>query len=148
MLSIPSAKPISTLDPVILVEGQSFRLAAMCRAMAKPQPALSWDTDLPGQSQNRSLDNGVTSIQYFLHPLRSMNGRKLDCLVWHPSLKSSLRLANQLVVHCEFNLVMFYKGCYTRMACQFHLECCLRFTCMPIMCLCLCSVFVRRYNIS
>ncbi|XP_058251607.1 nectin-4 isoform X2 [Hemibagrus wyckioides] len=92
-------KPISTLDPVILVEGQSFRLAATCRAMAKPQPGLSWDTDLPGQSQNRSLDNGVTSIQYLLHPLRSMNGRKLDCLVWHPSLKSSLRLTNQLVVH-------------------------------------------------
>ncbi|XP_017327524.1 nectin-4 [Ictalurus punctatus] len=92
-------KPISTLDPFILVEGQSFRMAATCRAMAKPQPGLSWDTDLPGQSQNRSLDNGVSSIQYSLHPLRSMNGRKLDCLVWHPSLKSPRRLPNHLVVH-------------------------------------------------
>ncbi|MCJ8731678.1 hypothetical protein PDJAM_G00202290 [Pangasius djambal] len=92
-------KPISTLDPIILVEGQSFRLAATCRAVAKPQPGLSWDTDLPGQSQNRTLDNGVTSIQYSLHPLRSMNGRKLDCLVWHPSLKSPRRLSNDLVVH-------------------------------------------------
>ncbi|XP_060790070.1 nectin-4 [Neoarius graeffei] len=92
-------KPISTLDPIILVEGQSFRLAATCRAMAKPQPGLSWDTELPGQSQNRSLDNSVTSIQYSLHPLRSMNGRKLDCLVWHPSLNSPRRLTNHLVVH-------------------------------------------------
>ncbi|XP_027025071.1 nectin-4 [Tachysurus fulvidraco] len=92
-------KPISTLDPIVLVEGQSFRLAATCRAMAKPQPGLSWDTDLPGQSQNRSLDNGVSSIQYSLHPLRSMNGRKLDCLIWHPSLESPRRISNQLVVH-------------------------------------------------
>ncbi|KAF5907115.1 nectin-4-like isoform X2, partial [Clarias magur] len=92
-------KPISTLDPVVLVEGQEFRLAATCRAMAKPQPGLSWETDLPGQSQNRSLDNGVASIQYSLHPLRRMNGRKLDCLVWHPSLKSPRRLTNQLIVH-------------------------------------------------
>lgn len=122
----PSAKPISTLDPIVLVEGQSFRLAATCRAMAKPPPGLSWDTDLPGQSQNRSLDNGVTSIQYSLHPLRSMNGRKLDCLIWHPSLKSPRRLINQLVVHCEFNLIMFCGGrhcsCYPKTACQFPLK--------------------------
>lgn len=143
MFSFPSAKPISTLDPSILVEEQSFRVAATCRAMAKPQPGLSWDTDLPGQSQNRSLDNGVSSIQYFLHPLRSMNGRKLDCLVWHPSLKSPRRLTNVLVVHCEFN-IMLYSGCncrcYTRIVCLFHLECCRRLTYIPIMCL---SVIVK-----
>ncbi|KAI5609585.1 nectin-4 isoform X2 [Silurus asotus] len=91
-------KPISTLDPFVLVEGESFRVAATCRAMAKPQAGLSWDTDLPGQSQNRSLENGVTSIQYSLHPLRSMNGRRLDCLVWHPSLQSPLRIENKLEV--------------------------------------------------
>lgn len=91
--------PISTLDPVILVEGQSFRTVATCRAVATPPAGLSWDTDLPGQSQNRSLEGGVVSIQFALHPLRNMNGRKLDCLVWHPSLKSPRRLSNQLVVH-------------------------------------------------
>ncbi|KAL7876134.1 hypothetical protein AOLI_G00110970 [Acnodon oligacanthus] len=91
--------PISTLDTFILVEGQSFRPAATCRSMAKPQPGLSWDTDLPGQSQNRSLENGVSFIQFSLHPLRYMNGRKMDCLVWHPTLKSPRRHRSQLVVH-------------------------------------------------
>ncbi|XP_076828085.1 nectin-4 isoform X2 [Brachyhypopomus gauderio] len=91
--------PISSLDPVTLVEGQSFRPAATCRSVAKPQPGLSWDTELAGTSQNRSQDNGVTSITFSLHPLRSLNGRRLDCLVWHPTLKSPRRLTNQIVVH-------------------------------------------------
>lgn len=121
------------------MEGQSFRVAATCRAMAKPQPGLSWDTDLPGQSQNRSMDNGVTSIQYLLHPLRSMNGRKLDCLVWHPSLGSPRRLTNYLVVHCKFNNVVFYRGChcgcYIRMICLFSLKRCLCLTYKLMMCM-------------
>lgn len=138
-MSFLSAKPISTLDPNIVVEGQPFGLVATCRAMAKPQPGLSWDTDLPGASQNRSLDNGVASIQYSLHPLRSMNGHRLDCLVWHPSLKSPRRLTNNLVVHCEFNNITFYKGChcrcYTKTVRLFCLECCLHLTCVLITCL-------------
>uniref|UniRef100_A0A4W4GC15 Ig-like domain-containing protein n=1 Tax=Electrophorus electricus TaxID=8005 RepID=A0A4W4GC15_ELEEL len=91
--------PISSLDPVTLVEGQTFRPAATCRSVAKPQPGLSWDTELVGTSQNRSLDNSVSSITFSLHPLRSLNGRKLDCLVWHPTLTTPRRLSNQLVVH-------------------------------------------------
>ncbi|KAI4879721.1 hypothetical protein NFI96_013875 [Prochilodus magdalenae] len=91
--------PISTLEPIVLVEGETFRPAATCRSVAKPSPGLSWDTDLPGQSQNRSLENGISYIQFSLHPLRSMNGRKLDCLVWHPTLKSPRRHQNKLVVH-------------------------------------------------
>ncbi|XP_066536425.1 nectin-4 isoform X2 [Hoplias malabaricus] len=91
--------PISTLDTVTLVEGQTFRLAATCRSLAKPQPGLSWDTDLPGQSSNRSLENGVSVTQFSLHPLRSMNGRKIDCLVWHPTLKQPRRHSSRLVVH-------------------------------------------------
>ncbi|TKS79460.1 Nectin-4 Nectin cell adhesion molecule 4 [Collichthys lucidus] len=79
--------PISSLEPVLLVEGQSFRLAASCRAVGRPPPRLSWDTDLPGQSQNRTNEGGSVSSYYSLHPLRSMNGKKLDCLVWHPSLE-------------------------------------------------------------
>ncbi|MCI4390861.1 hypothetical protein PGIGA_G00127800 [Pangasianodon gigas] len=91
--------PISTLEPVILEEGQSFRVAATCRAIGLPPPRLSWDTDVPGQSQNRSSEDGVVTSQYSLHPLRSMNGRKLDCLVWHPALEHPRRLSNTLVVH-------------------------------------------------
>ncbi|XP_051993950.1 nectin-4-like isoform X2 [Xyrauchen texanus] len=92
-------KPITSLEPVILVEGQSFRVAATCRSVAKPIAGLSWDTDLPGQSQNRSFDDGVASIQFSLHPLRGMNGQKLDCLVWHPSQNGPRRISNNLVVH-------------------------------------------------
>lgn len=93
--------PISFLEPVTLVEGQLFGPVATCSSVGKPQAGLSWDTDLPGQSQNRSLEGGISLIQFSLHPLRSMNGRKLDCLVWHPTLKIPRRHSNQLVVHCE-----------------------------------------------
>ncbi|XP_049889705.1 nectin-4 isoform X2 [Epinephelus moara] len=90
--------PISSLEPVILVEGQSFGVAASCRAVGRPPPRLSWDTDLPGQSQNRTNEGGSVSSYYSLHPLRSMNGKKLDCLVWHPGLQQPRRLSNPLVV--------------------------------------------------
>ncbi|XP_072524437.1 nectin-4 [Salminus brasiliensis] len=91
-------KPIAMLEPVILNEGQSFRIAATCRAVGLPLPHLSWDTDLPGQSQNKSSEDKVTS-NFFLHPFRSLNGQRLDCLVWHPALQQPQRLKNTLVVH-------------------------------------------------
>lgn len=90
--------PIASLEPVSLVEGQSYRVAASCRAVGRPLPRLSWDTDLPGQSQNRTSEGGSVSSFYSLHPLRSMNGKKLDCLVWHPSLEQPRRISNRLVV--------------------------------------------------
>uniref|UniRef100_A0A3B3YVC4 Ig-like domain-containing protein n=1 Tax=Poecilia mexicana TaxID=48701 RepID=A0A3B3YVC4_9TELE len=81
-----------------LVEGQAFGVVATCRAVGYPKPGLSWDTELPGYSRNHTGEDGKTFIQYSLHPLRSMNGKKLDCLVWHPSLKEPRRVANHLVV--------------------------------------------------
>ncbi|XP_044224977.1 nectin-4 isoform X2 [Thunnus albacares] len=90
--------PISSLEHVDLVEGQSYGLAATCRAVGRPSPRLSWDTDLPGQSQNRTNQGGSVSSYYHLHPLRSMNGKRLDCLVWHPGLKQPRRISNRLVV--------------------------------------------------
>ncbi|XP_077086616.1 nectin-4 isoform X2 [Siphateles boraxobius] len=91
--------PISSLEPVILQEGQSFRSAALCRSVAHPAALLSWDTDVPGHSQNRSGEDGVVTSQFSLHPLRSMNGQRLDCLVWHPALDGPSRLINTLIVH-------------------------------------------------
>ncbi|XP_068570036.1 nectin-4 [Cebidichthys violaceus] len=99
MSLIVSTVPISSLDPVILVEGQSYRQAASCRSVARPPPRLSWDTDLNGQSVNRSSDNGAVTSHYSLHPLRSMDGKKLDCLVWHPTMAGPRRLRNKVVVH-------------------------------------------------
>ncbi|CAB1317244.1 unnamed protein product [Coregonus sp. 'balchen'] len=90
--------PISSLDPVVLEEGQSFRVAASCRSVARPPPRLTWDTDLPGQAQNRSSESGAVSTHFSLHPLRSMNGMRLDCLVWHPALEQPRRISNRLVV--------------------------------------------------
>lgn len=98
----PPAIPISSLEPVTLVEGQTYRQAAYCRSVAHPLPRLTWDTDLNGQSTNRSSDKGVVTSQYSLHPLRNMNGMKLDCLVWHPTSEKPRRLSNKLVVHCEY----------------------------------------------
>ncbi|XP_036375248.1 nectin-4-like [Megalops cyprinoides] len=91
--------PISSLEPVEVVEGQSFRVAATCRSVARPPPRLSWETELPGVAQNRSSEGGAVSTHFSLHPLRSMNGKRLDCLVWHPSMETPRRLSNQLVVH-------------------------------------------------
>ncbi|XP_018613698.2 nectin-4-like isoform X2 [Scleropages formosus] len=92
-------KPISAVDPVELVEGQSLRVAATCRSLAHPLPGLSWDTNLTGRSQNRSPSGGATSITFSVEPVRSMNGKQLDCLVWHPSLQQPHRILNRLVVH-------------------------------------------------
>ncbi|KAG7258083.1 hypothetical protein CRUP_022998 [Coryphaenoides rupestris] len=90
--------PISSLEPVVLVEGQSYRTAAACRSVARPLPRLSWDTELNGQSTNRTSEASVSS-QYSLHPLRSMDGKQLDCLVWHPTKEGPRRLRHTLVVH-------------------------------------------------
>ncbi|XP_068196012.1 nectin-4 isoform X2 [Antennarius striatus] len=90
--------PLSTLESVLLREGESYRVAASCRAVGRPPPRLSWDTDLPGQSQNRTKEGGSVSSYFSLHPLRSMNGKKLDCLVWHPGLEKPQRISNRLVV--------------------------------------------------
>ncbi|XP_048092032.1 nectin-4 [Alosa alosa] len=92
-------RPISILEPVILVEGQSYRSAASCRSVGRPQPRVTWDTDLPGQAQNRSVDARTVSGQFSLHPLRSFNGRRLDCLVWHPTYSAPFRISNALLVH-------------------------------------------------
>ncbi|KAG7462195.1 hypothetical protein MATL_G00200030 [Megalops atlanticus] len=91
--------PISSLEPVEMVEGQSFRVAATCRSVARPPPRLSWETELPGVAQNRSSEGGAVSTHFSLHPLRSMNGKRLDCLVWHPSMETPRRISNQLIVH-------------------------------------------------
>lgn len=96
--------PISSVEPVVLVEGQSFRVAASCRAVGRPAPRLSWDTDLPGQSQNHTTKGGSVSSHYSLHPLRGMNGKRLDCLVWHPAFKEPRRISNHLEVQCELKL--------------------------------------------
>lgn len=91
--------PISSLEPLILVEGKPYGVAASCRSVGKPSPTLSWDTELNGQSINRSSDNGVVTSHYSLYPLRNMNGKRLDCLVWHPTFQGPRRIRNKLVVH-------------------------------------------------
>uniref|UniRef100_A0A3Q2XZP2 Nectin cell adhesion molecule 4b n=1 Tax=Hippocampus comes TaxID=109280 RepID=A0A3Q2XZP2_HIPCM len=93
--------PIASLEPLVLVEGQSFRVAASCRAVGRPLPTLSWDTTVPGQTHNRTNEGGSVSSYYSLHPLRSMNGKNLDCLVRHPGLEHPRRITNKLVVHCK-----------------------------------------------
>lgn len=83
------------------MEGESFRVAATCRAMGRPTPLLSWDTDLQGQSQNRSSVAGSVSTVFSLRPLRGMNGKQLDCLVWHPGLEQPRRISNRVEVLCK-----------------------------------------------
>lgn len=94
--------PIAALEPEVLVEGQSFRVAASCRAVGRPRPRLTWNTDLPGQYTDRIKEDGSVSSFYSLHPLRSMNGKKLDCMVWHAGLEQPRRITNYLIVHCKY----------------------------------------------
>lgn len=84
------------------MEGQSFRVAASCRAVGRPTPRLTWDTDLPGQFQDRVKEDGSVSSFYSLHPLRSMNGKKLDCVVSHPGLAEPRRITNHVTVNCKY----------------------------------------------
>ncbi|KAM9424881.1 nectin-4 isoform 2-T2 [Pholidichthys leucotaenia] len=91
--------PISSLDLETVVEGQGYTQVASCRSVGRPAPRLSWDTQLNGQSANRSLDGGAVSSHFSLYPLRNMNGKKLDCLVWHPAFKGPQRISKHLVVH-------------------------------------------------
>lgn len=90
--------PISSLDPVVMREGEPFGLAASCRSMGRPAPLLSWDTPLVGQIQNRSSESGSVTTQFSLYPLRAMNGKRLDCLVWHPAFERPKRISNTLEV--------------------------------------------------
>ncbi|KAM9322130.1 nectin-4-like isoform 2-T2 [Pholidichthys leucotaenia] len=90
--------PIATLETSLLTEGQPFTVAAKCRAVGRPSPLLQWDTDLYGQVQNYTRESGAVSSSFSLHPLRTMNGKKLDCLVQHPALKEARRLTSRLEV--------------------------------------------------
>ncbi|XP_059913988.1 LOW QUALITY PROTEIN: nectin-4 [Gadus macrocephalus] len=90
--------PISSLEPVALVEGEPYGVAASCRAVGRPAPTLSWDTELPGKPLGRASEGGAVSSHFSLHPLRSMNGQRLDCLVAHPALKQPRRHAHRLLV--------------------------------------------------
>lgn len=96
-----SALPISNLEPVVLQEGRPYGVVATCRAAGHPLPRLSWDTELPGQSQNRTNTEDSVTSTFSLYPLRSMNGKKLDCLVWHPGLEGPHRIPHLLEVQCE-----------------------------------------------
>ncbi|CAL8326291.1 unnamed protein product [Arctogadus glacialis] len=99
---------------VVLVEGDPYGVAASCRAVGRPAPTLSWDTELPGKPLGRGAsgggasgggasgggasEGGAVSSHFSLHPLRSMNGQRLDCLVAHPALKQPRRHAHRLLV--------------------------------------------------
>lgn len=90
--------PITSVEPVVMREGQPFGLAASCRSMGRPAPRLSWDTELVGQVQNRSSESGAVSSLFSIYPLRAMNGKRLDCLVWHPAFEQPKRFSNTLQV--------------------------------------------------
>ncbi|XP_038124403.1 nectin-4-like isoform X2 [Cyprinodon tularosa] len=91
--------PITDLVLHDVKEGDTYKQVASCRSVARPPPRLSWDTELNGRSENRTSESGQISINYYLHPVRGMNGKKLDCLVWHPAFSEPRRLKSVLVVH-------------------------------------------------
>nr|XP_015194576.1 PREDICTED: nectin-4 [Lepisosteus oculatus] len=93
--------PISSLDPVSppLVEGQGFNVAAICKSWGYPTPTIAWETELNGTPQTTPSEGGKVSSKYSLHPVRALNGKKLDCVITHPSFSQPRRLSHRLVVH-------------------------------------------------
>ncbi|XP_030631441.1 nectin-4 [Chanos chanos] len=98
--------PIASVEPVTLTEGNTFQVAATCRAVGRPKPQVAWDTDVPGQSQAKTIEGGKVILTFSVHPLRNMNGRPLDCLVSHPALKEPKRVRNNLNVQYPPNAVI------------------------------------------
>ncbi|XP_038124348.1 nectin-4-like [Cyprinodon tularosa] len=94
--------PITDLVLHNVKEGDPYKQVASCRSFARPPPRLSWDTELNGRSVNHTSESCQISINYYLHPVRGMNGKKLDCLVWHPAFSEPRRLKSALVVHSVF----------------------------------------------
>ncbi|XP_072283998.1 nectin-4 [Pyxicephalus adspersus] len=94
--------PLPTLNPgPPLVEGVGQTLAASCTAEGSPAPILTWQTEVIGTNSSRaflhSRSASVTS-EFYVVPVRSMNGKALTCVVSHPGFREEKRITHVLSV--------------------------------------------------
>ncbi|KAK6323240.1 hypothetical protein J4Q44_G00055790 [Coregonus suidteri] len=79
--------PISSLDPVVLVEGQSYRLAASCRSVARPppQPLLGHGPD--GQFTEQELGGITNNLVVHYPPNAEISGFDQN---WYAGLEGAV----------------------------------------------------------
>ncbi|XP_078060622.1 nectin-4-like [Mustelus asterias] len=87
-----------------LLEGDRRALAATCIAKGSLPPAtVSWEHDVPGEQEEDIIRNadGTSTISsnFYLDPVREMEGHKLSCLVSHSTFPKPARIDLQLSVH-------------------------------------------------
>ncbi|KAM5126776.1 nectin-4, partial [Mantella aurantiaca] len=94
--------PLPTLNSgPPLVEGVGQTLVASCTAEGNPAPSLTWHSEVIGTNSSRtflhSRSSSVTS-EFFVVPVRSMNGKVVTCVVSHPGFQEEKRIAHVLSV--------------------------------------------------
>ncbi|XP_063295562.1 nectin-4 [Pelobates fuscus] len=88
--------PLPTLiEGPPLVEGDGKTQAASCTAEGNPAPILFWESEVRGTNTTRKTTHprseSVTS-EFFVVPNRSMNGKTLTCVVYHPGFEREKRI--------------------------------------------------------
>lgn len=94
--------PLPTLNPgPPLVEGEGQTIVASCTAEGNPAPRLTWQTEVIGTNSSRTYDHSrstsVTS-EFYVVPVRSMNGKVLSCVISHPGFQEEKRITHVLSV--------------------------------------------------
>ncbi|XP_056297579.1 nectin-3-like protein isoform X2 [Pseudoliparis swirei] len=83
--------------PMALLDGGNESLVATCIAeRGRPAAEVFWETELYGRSEKQSQDepNGTTSVHvhYMWQPQSYALGKKLTCVVRHPTLLTEFRI--------------------------------------------------------
>lgn len=94
--------PHTTLNAVPeLTEKLKSTVVASCMAEGRPIPSITWETELEGTWESKTVSLGsveaITS-DFILWPHRSMNGKELACVVNHPALPETRRITHKLNV--------------------------------------------------
>ncbi|XP_043915420.1 nectin-4 isoform X2 [Protopterus annectens] len=94
--------PLMTLKHVPeLTERLKSTAVASCVAEARPIPSISWETELEGTWDSKTVSLGnveVITSDFILWPHRSMNGKELICVVTHPALSEPKRMTYKMNV--------------------------------------------------
>lgn len=97
--------------PTALLDGGNESLVATCIAeRGRPAAEVFWETELYGRSEKQSQDepNGTTSVHvhYMWQPQSYALGKKLTCVVRHPTLLTEFRIPYILNVQCKYSNII------------------------------------------
>lgn len=96
--------------PDSLIDGGNETVAAVCiAATGKPVARIDWEGDLGEmESTITSFPNETATIvsQYKLFPTRFARGRRITCVVKHPTLEKDIRYSFILDIQCKYALAL------------------------------------------